>query len=102
MQYIEDPDLIMIREVNARRQAEQNEALRKSVAQRKHEKQRKAFWALCRKAAIECGSCLCLAAMMGVYTARDMVSPEISGPIAVACLIVGVWRGAQYWSRLNK
>lgn len=72
------------------------------MAQRKHEKQRKTFWALCRKAVIECGSCLCLAAMMGVYTARDMVSPEISGPIAVACLIVGVWRGAQYWSQLNK
>ena len=102
MNYIEDPDMIMIREINTRRQAERNEVLRQSVARSKHEKARKAFWRLCRKAVIECGSCLCLAALMGIYTARGMISPEVSGPIALACLIVGVWRGAQYWSQLNK
>lgn len=102
MQYIEDPDLIMIREINARRQAERNEAVRQSVERVKHERERKAFWALFRKAVIECGSCLCIVAMMGVYKARGMVSPEVSAPIAIACLIVGVWRGAQYWSQLNK
>ena len=102
MQYIEDPDLIMIREINARRQAERNEAVRQSVERVKHERERKAFWALFRKAVIECGSCLCIVAMMGVYTARGLVSPQVSGPIALACVAVGVWMGCQYWQILNK
>ena len=87
MQYITDPDMEMIYEINARRKAEKAE---------------RAFWRTVRRAALECGSCLCLAGMMAVYTARDMVSTEVSGPIALACLIVGVWRGAMYWQQLNK
>ncbi len=102
MQYITDPDMEMIYEINARRKAEKAEALRKCQARVAHEKAKRAFWRTVRRAALECGSCLCLAGMMAVYTARDMVSPEVSGPIALACLIVGVWRGAMYWQQLNK
>lgn len=101
MQYITDPDMEMIYEINARRKAEKAEALRKCEARVAHEKAKRAFWRLVRRAAIECGSCLCIAAMMALYTARGMVSPEVSGPIALSCLLVGTWRGAQYWSRLN-
>ncbi len=102
MQYITDPDMEMIYEINARRKAEKAEALRKGQARLAHEKAKRVFWRTVRRAVVECGSCLCLAGMMVVYTLREMVSPEVSGPIALGCLLVGTWRGAQYWSRLNK
>lgn len=101
MEHIND-DTEIIRMINARRRSEQAQAVRKCKARVAHEKAKRAFWRLVRRAIVECGSCLCLAGMMAVYTARDMVSPEVSGPIALACLIVGVWRGAMYWQQLNK
>lgn len=102
MKCIADPDLEMIQHINAQRRAEAAERLRRSEAREAHERAKKAFWRLVRKAAVECGSCLCLAGMMTMYTARDMVSPQVSVPIALACLVVGVWRGCQYWQDLNK
>ena len=101
MEYITD-DMEIIREINAQRAAERRETLRKNKARAAHEKAKRVFWQLVRRAVLECGSCLCLAGMMAVYTVRDMVSLEVSGPIALACLIVGVWRGAMYWQQLNK
>lgn len=101
MEHIND-DMEIIRTINAQRRSEQAQAVRKCKARVAHEKAKRAFWRLVRRAVVECGSCLCLAGMMAVYTARDMVSPEVSGPIALACLIVGVWRGAMYWQMLNK
>ena len=73
MQYITDPDMEMIYEINARRKAEKADTLRKCQARVAHEKAKRAFWRTVRRAALECGSCLCLAGMMAVYTARDMV-----------------------------
>ena len=101
MEHIND-DMEIIRTINAQRRLEQAQAVRKCKARVAHEKAKRVFWRTVRRAVIECGSCLCLAGMMAVYTARDMVSPEVSGPIALACLIVGVWRGAMYWQKLNK
>ena len=101
MEHIND-DMEIIRTINAQRRREQAQAAQKCMARAAHEKTKRAFWRLVRRAAIECGSCLCIAAMMALYTARGMVSPEVSGPIALACLIVGVWRGAMYWQQLNK
>lgn len=101
MEHIND-DMEIIRTINAQRRLEQAQAVRKCKARVAHEKAKRVFWRTVRRAVIECGSCLCLAGMMAVYTARDMVSPEVSGPIALACLIVGVWRGAMYWQALNK
>ena len=101
MEHIND-DMEIIRAINAQRRREQAQAARKCMARAAHEKAKRAFWRLVRRAVLECGSCLCLAGMMAVYTARDMVSPEVSGPIALACLIVGVWRGAMYWQQLDK
>ena len=59
MQYITDPDMEMIYEINARRKAEKAEALRKCQARVAHEKAKRAFWRTVRRAALECGSCLC-------------------------------------------
>ena len=101
MEHIND-DMEIIRTINAQRRLEQAQAVRKCKARVAHEKAKRAFWRTVRRAVLECGSCLCLAGMMAVYTARGMVSPEVSGPIALACLIVGVWRGAMYWQQLNK
>ena len=67
MQYITDPDMEMIYEINARRRAEKAEALRKCEARVAHEKAKRAFWRLVRRAAIECGSCLCIAYLLRIF-----------------------------------
>ena len=101
MEHIND-DMEIIRTINAQRRRERAQAAQKCMARAAHEKAKRVFWRTVRRAIVECGSCLCLAGMMVVYTLRGMVSPEVSGPIALACLIVGVWRGAMYWQQLNK